>query len=140
MTNPSEMILIYRYKKEGFATGPARGSAPRNCGFASRWFRFLFPALRRIARFADEIIIEDVYGGQREKDHCIRIFERHNDAVRQTVPADRLLEYDVRQGWQPLCAFLEVPVPPGPFPHLNAGKRALYKLFAKTALKGFKLR
>ena len=46
LTNPSGMVLIVEYKKEGFATDPARGSAPRNCGFASRLFRSLFPALR----------------------------------------------------------------------------------------------
>jgi hypothetical protein len=36
------------------------------------------------------------------------------------VPPERLLEFDVRQGWQPLCAFLDRPVPPNvPFPRLN---------------------
>jgi hypothetical protein len=25
----------------------------------------------------------------------------------------------VKEGWQPLCDFLEVPVPPRPFPHVN---------------------
>ena len=36
------------------------------------------------------------------------------------MPPERLLEFDVRQGWQPLCAFLDRPVPPDtPFPRLN---------------------
>ena len=36
------------------------------------------------------------------------------------MPADRLLVYEVSQGWGPVCAFLGVPVPEGkPFPHLN---------------------
>ena len=49
----------------------------------------------------------------------IEAFSAHNDAVRNAVPADRLLVYQVRDGWEPLCAFLGVPVPPDPFPRTN---------------------
>jgi hypothetical protein len=35
------------------------------------------------------------------------------------VPADRLLVWDVREGWGPLCAFLGLPVPDEPFPNVN---------------------
>ena len=35
------------------------------------------------------------------------------------MPADQLLVYEVKQGWEPLCEFLEVPVPDDPMPHLN---------------------
>jgi hypothetical protein len=45
--------------------------------------------------------------------------ERFNVEVSETVPADRLLVWSVNQGWEPLCEFLEVPVPDTPFPHLN---------------------
>jgi hypothetical protein len=60
----------------------------------------------------------------------IAAYERHNAAVRDGVPSGRLLEFDVAQGWEPLCAFLEVPVPDEPFPHLNeaAQFRALFGL------------
>ena len=51
---------------------------------------------------------------------AIEVFNRHNEQVRRDVPADRLLVYEVSQGWRPLCAFLGVSVPEGkPFPHLN---------------------
>ncbi len=48
--------------------------------------------------------------------------ERYNDEVKQNVPADRLLVWSVADGWEPLCEFLEVPVPETPFPHLNDSK------------------
>jgi hypothetical protein len=36
------------------------------------------------------------------------------------VPADKLLVFEIKEGWTPLCAFLGVPVPEGkPFPRLN---------------------
>ncbi|MFF7258817.1 sulfotransferase family protein [Streptomyces sp. NPDC008159] len=47
---------------------------------------------------------------------AIASFERHNEAVRAAVDPDRLLVYEVRQGWEPLCAFLGVDVPDKPFP------------------------
>lgn len=49
----------------------------------------------------------------------IATYEAHNQSVRDGVPDDRLLEFDVVQGWAPLCAFLEVDVPDEPFPNMN---------------------
>jgi len=54
-----------------------------------------------------------------DKDFAIGVYQAHNEAVKSEVPADRLLVYDVKQGWEPLCEFLGVPVPDGPMPHLN---------------------
>jgi hypothetical protein len=45
--------------------------------------------------------------------------ERHNQMVRDAVPADRLLEWKPADGWEPLCRFLEVPVPQAPLPRVN---------------------
>jgi hypothetical protein len=47
------------------------------------------------------------------------VMERWNDEVKRSVPADRLLVWSPREGWEPLCEFLEVPVPPAPLPHIN---------------------
>jgi hypothetical protein len=54
-----------------------------------------------------------------ERDGLIQGFVAHNDAVRAAIPADRLLVYQVRDGWGPLCAFLDVAVPDEPFPRTN---------------------
>lgn len=45
--------------------------------------------------------------------------ERFNREVQASVPAGRLLVWSVSDGWEPLCEFLELPVPETPFPHLN---------------------
>ena len=39
--------------------------------------------------------------------------------VKKTVPKDRLLVYEAKQGWGPLCTYLDLPVPNEPFPHVN---------------------
>lgn len=54
-----------------------------------------------------------------DREQAIEVFRRHYAEVRDAIPADRLLEYEVKQGWEPLCAFLDVPVPDEPFPRLN---------------------
>src|SRR3954454_11795747 len=46
-------------------------------------------------------------------------YDRHNAEVRREVPADRLVEYQPGDGWQPLCAALGVSVPDEVFPHVN---------------------
>jgi hypothetical protein len=45
--------------------------------------------------------------------------ERFNEEVKANVPAERLLVWDVTQGWEPLCELLELPVPDEPFPNTN---------------------
>jgi Sulfotransferase domain len=45
--------------------------------------------------------------------------ERWNQDVIDTVPADRLLVWRPEEGWEPLCEFLDVPVPDMPFPNVN---------------------
>ena len=54
-----------------------------------------------------------------EKDYALEVFHRHNEDVKAKVPADRLLVYEIKQGWEPLCEFLDVDVPDTPMPHLN---------------------
>ncbi|HEY2576019.1 MAG TPA: sulfotransferase [Streptosporangiaceae bacterium] len=61
----------------------------------------------------------EVGGHFTDRDRTIAVFEAHIAAVRAHFPADRLLVFPVRDGWGPLCAFLGVPEPSGPFPHEN---------------------
>jgi len=55
----------------------------------------------------------------RDREHAIAVFNRHNADVRKTIPRDRLLVYEVAQGWAPLCRFLDVAVPTTPMPKAN---------------------
>jgi hypothetical protein len=49
-----------------------------------------------------------------------QVFRDYYAEVRSLVPPERLLEYKINQGWEPLCEFLDVPVPKGKsFPRTN---------------------
>jgi hypothetical protein len=50
---------------------------------------------------------------------AIEAYERHNEKVRSTIPADRLLQWRPRDGWAPICQALDLAVPDGPFPQVN---------------------
>ncbi|KER22417.1 hypothetical protein T265_14864, partial [Opisthorchis viverrini] len=52
-------------------------------------------------------------------------FERWMDDVIETVPSERLLIFQVEQGWAPLCEFLQLPTPDVPFPHSNQRSETL---------------
>jgi hypothetical protein len=69
-----------------------------------------------------EIIRDRTFGARLgDRAHCQAVFGAHNRAVREGIAPDRLLVFDVTTGWEPLCAFLGVPVPDDePFPHANA--------------------
>jgi Sulfotransferase domain len=54
-----------------------------------------------------------------DRDAMIAAYERHNEEVRRVVPAGQLIEWKVGDGWEPICAGLEVPVPQNSFPHEN---------------------
>jgi hypothetical protein len=81
----------------------------------------VMPAMRQGFETVDAIIWEGTFGGRfADREHALRVFAGHARDVEATVPADRLLVFDVKQGWEPLCEFLGVPVPEGePFPHVN---------------------
>ena len=58
-------------------------------------------------------------GKLHDRELCTRVFREHNARVRATIPPERLLVYEVAQGWAPLCEFLGVPVPDGPMIKTN---------------------
>jgi hypothetical protein len=70
-----------------------------------------------------ELILHRTFDGRLEDPgYAIGVYERHNQAVRDSISADRLLLHEIGDGWEPLCAFLERPVPEEPYPHSNTRK------------------
>ncbi|MES2644312.1 MAG: sulfotransferase family protein [Myxococcota bacterium] len=93
------------------------------------------PGMGRVSRMAVELIWRKTFGGRFEdKAHAIRVYQEHIDAARRDVPPEKLLVFDVRDGWAPLCAFLGVPVPSRPFPHANDGVTARRAILAMNVM------
>ena len=62
----------------------------------------------------------NVFDGKPDnQDHAIDVYNRHVDEVIAKVPQDRLLIHKLGDGWEPLCTFLNVPVPELEYPSKN---------------------
>lgn len=48
-------------------------------------------------------------------------YRQHNARVQSVIPSDKLLVYNLKQGWKPLCEFLGCDVPSSQFPRANSG-------------------
>lgn len=88
-----------------------------------------------VARLADRLVWEDTFDGRFEnKPYATEVFKLRNEEVRRRVPPERLLVFDVRLGWTPLCEFLGVEVPDKPFPNLNEAREMRRRLLGLIAL------
>ena len=87
------------------------------------WVLQLVPTTRHFVEMTDRLVWDGIFDGRfADRDHAVAVFEHHIDHVRATCLSERLLVFDVAEGWEPLCAFLDVPVPRHPFPRLNDAK------------------
>ena len=68
-----------------------------------------------------KLIGQGTFGGRFEdRAHAIAVYERHNAGVRAAFPPERLLVFQIGDGWEPLCRFLGVPIPDVSFPQTNS--------------------
>ena len=76
------------------------------------------PHIRTMMEVAAQFIGPQMLGGDRET--ALMAYRRRTEQVRAAIPSERLLVFDVAEGWEPLCRFLGVPVPGTPFPRANS--------------------
>lgn len=77
------------------------------------------PHLKPWLKMATAVMAKNGLVGKTSRNEIIKAFEAHVDGVRTTVPANRLLVYEVKDGSEPLCSFLGMPVPSAPYPNTN---------------------
>ncbi len=98
---------------------------------ANKWFdsadATIFAGMRKFdgkdphGKMVNTLVVENTFGGNvDDRASAIEVFEKHNEEVRNTLPADRLLVFEAADGWAPLCEFLGVPVPNEPYPRSNS--------------------
>lgn len=56
---------------------------------------------------------------QQLEENARQTYREHYDNVRKWTPKERLLDFQLEDGWEPLCEFLGVDVPDDPFPRIN---------------------
>jgi len=116
-----KVILTYRDEKDWL------GSYTRLMRAALLFspIRFL-PPLNRLWPFSEQLhrlLFGETAIGQ-DGINPIEILEgyrKHNERVRSAFQDKELLEFNAKEGWLPLCNFIEVEVPLTSFPHRNSG-------------------
>jgi hypothetical protein len=114
---------------------------------AGDWFdstqaTVFLPQMRQ--RLADPVLKEfltrTVWGlfgdGIDDREYMIDAFERHTEEVKHEIPADRLLIFNVAEGWVPLCKFLGITAPTTPFPRVNSRAEMVAMLAASGGEDG----
>lgn len=81
----------------------------------SSTIRKRLPILKYDGQMVDSIFGKDL----KNKEEVIKRYNAINEETLNYIPKDRSLVYEVKQGWEPLCNFLNVPVPATPFPKSN---------------------
>ena len=67
-------------------------------------------------------LIQGTFTDFTDRDSAIAAYRANNQKVRDTIPPERLLVFQVADGWEPLCEFLGKPVPETAFPNTNPKK------------------
>jgi len=95
---------------------------------------YLSPTSRKFQDWFSKLS-QTVYGHKFE--HSIdeelvrKVYRKHNQTVLEQAPKEKLLVFEIGEGWQPLCDFLGTPMPSTPFPHKNI-KGNISEEFAAT--------
>jgi hypothetical protein len=85
-----------------------------------RWLEWLLPPFARLKKMTVDSIWDGVFGGRLEdREHALQVYRDHIVRVKATARSDQLLVFEAKDGWEPLCGFLGVPVPENDYPHLN---------------------
>jgi hypothetical protein len=79
------------------------------------------PGMEAWGAMVKTVITTQTFNNDLSKANVLKVYAAHNDEVKRTIPPSRRLDYDVDRGagWEPLCRFLNVPVPAQPFPKTN---------------------
>jgi hypothetical protein len=115
----AKVILTVRDPQAWFESTQALGRSFESVAFAAESL-----ALRTSLR---DQMLSGAFGGAvaqmarlADRDSRIAAYEQHKAEVCSFIPAERLLVFDVKEGWPPLCEFLREPIPAVAFPRLNS--------------------
>ncbi len=92
-------------------------------------------SVMQVMGFSKQAMSEDHFQGKfMDKEFMEKLFNDHNEEVKNYVPADKLLVFDVCEGWEPLCKFLDVEIPNESLPHTN--KKEDFHIMVGELMKG----
>ena len=117
---PDAFVLLSYRDTEGWWKSCSRTAFPFVLGLPAS------PVKEMILTLWEKRFITDVMNEEAAK----TAFEVYNEEVRAGVPPERLIEWRIGDGSEPICAALELPIPDEPFPHVNTAEEFIQERFA----------
>jgi hypothetical protein len=107
----------------------------------NRWqfklLRYFAPFVRKMGDMSHKLIWQRNHRGtMNDRARALAHYREHIEEVKAAVPPERLLIFKASEGWEPLCRFLGVPVPNGPFPNVN-DRTQIKKIIAGLAVGAY---
>jgi hypothetical protein len=102
--------------------------------FAPHWIEYLRTV--EMGKFIQLTINDYLQDRMHDKEHLMQRFQEHIEEVKRTIPSSRLLVFEVKEGWEPLCEFLDLPVPDFEFPFVN-DTEATQEIISRIIAEGF---
>lgn len=101
-----------------------------------RWLKKLNKRIGTFAPFVNRTIWHGIFEDKfDDKEFALKVFRDHIEEVKQSIPPERLLLHQAKDGWEPLCQFLNKPVPDTPYPRVNEAKEFKRILFIQNSLR-----
>jgi len=98
---------------------------------------FFIPKMRQFIDMSEKLIwSRSLRGTMVDPERAIVRYNDHIEEIKKEVPSDRLLIYSADQGWEPLCRFLDVPIPETDFPNVN-DREELRKTYSKVTMVAY---
>ena len=89
-----------------------------------RWVRTLVPPANKFIQMIEKTVWENELNGRfQDREETKKVFLQRIEAVKTKIPRERLLVHEAKDGWDPLCRFLDVPVPDHDYPWVNEGRQ-----------------
>lgn len=135
---PDAKVICTSRDREGFVKSMATTRAAATQSFL-RFSLFWLPSLRYFPDYADCLRRRwfELYGPVQAGKNYVesgQVWDKHMDYLLRVVPKEKLIIYDVKDGWEPLCQALNVPVPKNvDFPRINDSKAM--EAFAKEHIR-----
>eukprot|EP00752_Nemacystus_decipiens_P016792 g15029.t1 len=116
--NPDAKVVVTQREPDAWWKSMSSTISRKNPAW-NGWGLFFMEVLFSSVRITNRMILH-IKTCRMDEEPAKADYIRHTQQVLAHVPPHKLLEFSVKQGWEPLCRFLEVPVPEEPFPRVNS--------------------
>ena len=101
-----------------------------------KWIRFIFPRADKVFNMIEDTIWQGEFSGRFEdKKLAIQVYNHRIETIKKAFPPERLLIHSSKDGWEPLCEFLDVGIPDIPYPWLNDSAKIKRAIIAMKILQ-----